>query len=289
MSPPISERLAALAEHHMQLAGPWPFITFRSYMLAGRRIIWHARQHRKGLNRQARALEAEPVPAWQSQTYNWLIGLIFAIGSALFMLGAALSLVPPGGNVPSAQIINGIFFAGSIPFTVAAYMQHFQAANAGGFTLAPGHAAGRRIALIGWHPHSPGWISTFTQFIGTLAFNVNTFDCLRAPQGWLAQNVEIWTPDMVGSVLFLVSGYLAFIETGRGYWSWRPKSLDWQLVFANLLGCVAFMIAAVLAYTPRGPEAAWIPAMANLQLFLGAFGFLIGSVLAMRESRIPAN
>ncbi|MFG1479305.1 hypothetical protein V5F53_11675 [Xanthobacter sp. V4C-4] len=281
---PFGKHFGAALARHMRSAGPWPFITFRSYVLAGRHIIWRARQHRKGLDRTARAVEAEPVPCWQSETYNWITGLVFAIGSALFMLGAALSLIPREVWPPSAGIANAVFFAGSLPFTVAGYMQHFQAANAGAFSLAPTPAAPRAIAVIGWQPRSVGWLSTFTQFLGTLAFNLNTFDALHAPEGATAQDLLVWAPDLLGSLLFLVSGYLAFIETSRGYWSWKPKMLAWRIVFANLLGCIAFMTAAVLAYVPAGPEAGWIPVLANVHLFLGALGFLVGALLSMRES-----
>lgn len=272
----------------MHIAGPWPFITFRSYVFAGRHIIWRARQHRKGLERAARALETAPVPFWQTQGYNWYTGGFFAVGSLLFMLGSVLSLVPASANVPDT-LINIVFFMGSIPFTVAGYLQHFQAANATTFSVDPASTSTPRpIALIGWHPHSPGWLSTFTQFLGTVAFNFNTFDAMRAGSVWYVQDLAVWLPDMVGSMLFLVSGYLAFIEASRGYWSWRPRQLDWQIVFVNLLGCIAFMIAAVLAYVPRGPQTWWIADVSTVNLLLGALGFFIGAALMMRESASAA-
>lgn len=285
MKDPFALELKGLVARHLHFAGPWPFVTFRSYVLAGRHIIWKARQHRKGLVRRARALETASVPLWQTQGYNWATGLIFAIGSFLFMLGSALALIPEGPWQPSALLVNIVFFAGSLPFTTAGYMQHFQAANAGPFAVDPATVPARRIALMGWHPRNVGWLSTFTQFIGTVAFNFNTFDSILDPPGWLMQNLAIWGPDMIGSVLFLVSGYLAFIETCHRYWSWKPRSLEWQIVFTNLLGCIAFMVAALLAYVPRGPEAAWIPMLANMGLFLGALGFFVGALLSMRESR----
>ncbi|WP_428030428.1 hypothetical protein [Ancylobacter sp.] len=272
----------------MHIAGPGPFITRRSYALEGRRIVWRARQHRKGLERAARALENAPVPFWQTHAYNWWTGGLFALGSLLFMLGSLLSLLPASAGL-AATPINLIFFMGSIPFTGAGYLQHFQAANAGAFTLNPADAAApRHISLIGWHPHSAGWLSTFTQFIGTVAFNFNTFDPLTAGGGWYAQDVAVWLPGMIGSVLFLVSGYLAFAETGHGYWSWRPRQLDWRIAFVNLLGCGAFMAASTLAYVPRDGEAWWIPDLANILLCLGGLGFFIGAVLMMRESASAA-
>ena len=268
---------------HIHVTGPWPFVTLRTYTIAGHRFTWLARAERKGIEGSLRVQERGPV--WRRPEYNRSIAALFALGSLLFMLGAALSLLPPSAAPPTAAI-NMIFAAGSVPFTLAAYLQHFQAANAPAFTPDPAtHPGRRRISLIGWHPRSAGWWSTLTQLVGTLDFNFNTFDALRAPDGWFAQDLVIWVPGMLGSIMFLVSSYLAFIETSHGYWSWRPASLDWQIVFANLAGSVAFMTASTLAYVPPGHEAAWIGDVANVHLFVGGLGFLAGAVLMFRESR----
>ncbi len=274
-----------LPKPRIQLSKVGAFITARSYDLAGRHIVWLARAQRKGLDRVARALEGLAVPFWQTYVFNWVMGATFALGSLMFVLGSGLSLWPQAIGVSSATI-NQVFFLGSLPFTVAAYMQLFQAANAGWFTVDPkAQRPATRIAWVSWRPREAGWLSSLTQLLGTLAFNVNTFDAMRTGGTWIRQDLAIWMPDMVGSALFLIAAYLAFIEAGHAYWSWRPRSLDWQIVSINLLGCVAFMVSAVLAYVPRGPEAAWIPVDANALLLVGAACFLVASLLTMRESR----
>ena len=101
---------------------------------------------------------------------------------------------------------------------------------------------------------------------------------------WLQQDLEIWAPDMAGSVLFLASGYLAFIECGHGRWSWQPRSLSWWITAVNLLGCVCFMISAVLAFTPPGGPAAEVVTLSILFTVLGALAFLIGSLLLLPEA-----
>ncbi|BCP56072.1 hypothetical protein K32_46890 [Kaistia sp. 32K] len=278
--------------HHalrMKIAGPWPFITFRSYSLAGRHFTWLSRQHRKGLAREARGLEHAAVPFWQTEAYNWYTGAFFAVGSFLFMLGSFLSILPAEIASASTRTINIVFFLGSVPFTIAGYLQHFQTANAAPFSVDPTAATPpARVSLIGWRPGSVDWLSSFSQFVGTVAFNFNTFDALVASPDWVRQDFEIWVPGMIGSILFLVSGYLAFIETSSGYWSWKPRELAWQIVFVNLLGCVAFMIASTLAFVPAGGEAWWIPDLANIGLLLGGLGFLIGALLMTRESASAA-
>lgn len=270
----------------MRIKGPRPFVTLRSYTDRDRKILWRARHNRKGLSPQDRGQETDQPPFWRTRSYNWHTGLFFAIGSLLFMLGATLSM-PPDTQVtsPPAWLIGVVFFMGSIPFTIAGYLQHFQAANAPEFNVDPDAATTpRRISFVGWHPRSPGWLSTFAQFLGTIAFNLNTLDAIHPVTGWYFQDLTIWVPGMIGSVLFLVSGYLAFIETCHGYFAWRPRDLDWWIVFVNLLGCIFFMTAGILAYIPRGPEPGWIPLLANAHLWLGAFGFLTGAGLMMRES-----
>ena len=281
MRPELEPRHAGPA----RIEGPWPFITRLSYIAAGRRIVLLARQHRKGLGSVQRAGVR---PLWRRPGYNWSVGALFALGSLLFMLGSVLSLLPRE-IAPSSFAANVVFFLGSIPFTLAGYLQHFQSANAPPFEAARLRARpGDAIALIGWYPGNLGWLSTFTQFVGTLAFNVSTFNAIVVTRGVAALDIAVWTPDMVGSVLFLVSGYLAFMETSNGYWSWKPRELAWRIVFVNLLGCVAFLTAGILAYVPEGPEAAWIVVVSDEHLLLGGLGFFIGAVLTMRESRLAA-
>lgn len=254
------------------------FVTYRSFLHRGRVLQWRARQHRKGLLRHP---DQTTVPFWHSAAYNWWTGLSFSLGSLLFMLGATLSLIPTGLSAPQVGMV---FFAGSIPFTIAGFMQNFQAANAGDFS--PERAVKQpRLRLFGWLPHNLGWLSTISQFFGTVAFNFNTFDAIHPASGWVEQDLTIWVPGLVGSVLFLISGYLAFMETSDGYWSWKPRDLDWWIVAINLLGCIFFMVAGIVSYVPSGTEPGWILKLANSQLWLGGLCFLIGAVLLMRESR----
>jgi hypothetical protein len=258
--------------------GPGRFVTYRSYLRHGKRVLWLARQNRKGLLRHPGQGE---LPLWQRPAYNWWTGGFFAIGSLLFMLGAGLSLVP---NPLTSFQIAVVFFLGSIPFTTAGFLQNFQAANAQDFSPSgPGDAGPVRV--LGWRPHSLGWLSTITQFAGTVAFNFNTFDAIDPTGAWYRQDLTIWLPGLVGSILFLVSAYFAFMETSHGYWSWKPRELDWQIVFINLLGCVFFMTAGIVSFIPRGPDPTWIANLANIHLWLGAFCFLVGALLMMRESR----
>jgi hypothetical protein len=216
---------------------------------------------------------------------NWWIGTVFAVGSLLFALASVLSLAPALARAWSldATAINAIFFAGSIPFTIAAYLQLFQAANAGEF---PGDdtRSSRRPVLFGWRPHDIGWLSSALQFVGTILFNINTLDAMLPSLDWLQQDLAIWAPDFVGSILFLASGYLAFMETCHAHWSWKPSSISWWVAFTNLLGCIGFMIAALFAFVLPGAtntEAVTLCIAFTLQ---GAVCFLGGSLLMLPEA-----
>jgi hypothetical protein len=105
---------------------------------------------------------------------------------------------------------------------------------------------------------------------------------------WFEQDLVVWAPDIVGSVLFLASGYLALIETCHARWAWQPSSVSWWVVFVNLLGCMGFMASALFAFVtsvPRG-DAVTISLLFTL---IGAIGFLAGSLLMMVESAAYAS
>jgi len=140
-----------------------------------------------------------------------------------------------------------------------------------------------RLQWFGWQPGNLGWLSAALQFPGTLLFNINTFDALMVELDWLQQDLLIWAPDIIGSLLFLLSGYLAFVEVCRAYWRWQPGSLSWWIVFSNLCGCVAFMISALFAIVL--PASASVDQMTTCVTFtgIGAVGFLIGSLLMFGE------
>lgn len=278
----------------VEAAGPWPFITLRSYRgPGGASAIWHSRTHRKRLHatggghpagisaRLQRAL-------WLPCELNWWIGVIFALGSSLFILGSVLSLAPVLARHWSldATTVNAVFFAGSIPFTTAAYLQLFQAANAPPLA-AQGPRRGSRVAIIGWLPKDIGWLSAALQLTGTVLFNINTLDAMRPGLTWLQQDLAIWAPDLVGSCLFLASGYLAFAETCHAHFAWRPDELSWWVTLINLVGCVAFMVSALYAFVPAVPAASSSLDAGRLAVvftLIGAAGFLLGSLLMLPET-----
>ena len=121
-------------------------------------------------------------------------------------------------------------------------------------------------------------------FAGTLLFNLNTFDAMIPGLSWLRQDFFVWAPDLIGSVLFLASGYLAFVETCHAHFAWRPSSLSWWLTLVNLLGCVGFMIASLFAVVLPGPEHGEMAMLAIAFTLQGAICFFVGSCLMLPEA-----
>ncbi len=224
-----------------------------------------------------------PKTAFQSLSFNLLIACGFAIGSLLFALGAGVSLAPSRVDrlLLTQDQISVVFLMGSVLFTCAAYLQLIQSANAA--PLSKPAEQSRSRYLIGWRPDDPGWIASITQFAGTLLFNVNTFDAWLGGGGWVRQDRLVWAPDVAGSLLFLVSGYLALVETSHNWWSWRPRSLAWWIVMVNFLGCVAFMISAVFAFVPPAGPSADIVTLSTAFTLVGSLGFLVGALLSVPE------
>jgi hypothetical protein len=73
--------------------------------------------------------------------------------------------------------------------------------------------------------------------VGTLAFAVNLTDSFL--EGLTTQQVNrlIWAPEVIGCVLFLVSGHLAMTEICHRF---RPclrrRDLGWSIVVINQIG-----------------------------------------------------
>ncbi len=223
---------------------------------------------------------------WAPDDLNWWIGSLFALGSLLFMIGSVLTLSPglARGCALTATGVNAVYFLGSIPFTTAAFLQLYQSANAPHRVPEDQNSAPRRRAIFGWQPHDLGWLSCALQFPGTVLFNVNTFDAMIPSLNWVQQDLVVWAPDLIGSILFLASGYLAFNETCHAFWAWNPSSLSWWVTLTNLWGCIGFMGAALFAIVLPGPANLEAAAAATIFTLLGAGCFFVGSCLMLPEA-----
>ena len=214
---------------------------------------------------------------WAPRRASWWIGVLFAIGAACFLVAPFPGVVQVVGSGADAMI----FFVGSIFFTTAAALQCLETFNT---DRAPAGGGGRHLRFIVFEPGRIDWWSSVVQFVGTILFNVDTFRALQTGLDNVSYDRLVWTPDAVGSVCFLVSGYLAFVEVCAGPACWRPRSLEWQIVAVNLLGCVAFGISAVASFVVPSSGSVIDLAAANVTTAFGGLCFLIGAILLLPES-----
>jgi hypothetical protein len=196
---------------------------------------------------------------------RWM-ALLFATGSVCFLVGpfpGYLQLVGP-------EAVGVTFFAGSILFTAGGALQTWLA------------LPGRRSPGLG----RAAWRAAAVQSAGTLFFNVTTFQGMHTALTDPHYDRLVWRPDALGSVCFLVSGYLAYVEVS-GHLFGRPRwTLEWVIVTVNLLGCLAFGVSAVASYIVPSTGSEVSLTLVNLCTAFGALCFLIGALLLLPEGAL---
>jgi hypothetical protein len=206
------------------------------------------------------ALAVAPRPDAKATWDRW-IAIGFAVGSACFFIGPFPGFVQLVGTGADGVV----FFAGSVFFTLAAGLELREA------TLRLGRWAS-----------NPSWWSAAIQFVGTLLFNLNTYDAMRDGLSTHQQNRLVFAPDLFGSACFLVSGALAYrVATG-------PES---TMAAVNLAGCVFFGISAVASYVVPASGSVldlaavnWCTALGALCFFIGALMLLPGKSTVLKEA-----
>jgi len=177
---------------------------------------------------------------------SWWVGTLFMIGSALFVAGSVMLLCL--SEYVSTFTSNLTYFIGSLFFTSAAYGQFLQAINAN-IALLP-RAREKQKSWRWWARglRSPGFLSAASQFIGTILFNFNTFDVFYHYRHPIGEHLFVWVPNMVGSILFLVSSFFAWIEIYHDGYVKRFVSVTWWIVWLNITGSVFFQLSAIYGY-----------------------------------------
>jgi hypothetical protein len=239
---------------------------------------WSSRAHRKHASRLSRPANDEGT-WWAPRRASWWIGILFSIGATCFMVGP----LPGFAQLVGATADATVFFVGSIFFTTAAGLQCLETFNA---DRTPGSSAASRFRVVAFEPRRIDWWSSVVQFVGTLFFNATTFRALDTALDNPAYDRVVWAPDALGSVCFLVSGYLAYMEVCGRYACWG-RSLAWRIAAVNLVGCIAFGISAVGAYVVPSTGSALDLAAANGFTALGGLCFLVGAVLLLPEAAPP--
>jgi hypothetical protein len=258
--------------------GLGPFVTFIEVERPDGLVTrFESRHRRKGAGPGA----SQQGTWWAPRARGWWIGILFALGSALFALGALPGYVGAVG----ARSDSITFFVGSLFFTSAGFLQYRESVDAG----AEGPAR-RRSRIFVFRPRQIDWWASGVQLVGTLYFNVSTGNSVRVDLSAQAAHQHIWRPDAIGSVCFLVASGLAWFEVCHSWVAWSPRSLAWWITLLNLIGSIAFGGSAVAGYIVPSTGQVRNVELSNLGTFIGAVCFLAGAVLLLPErTEAPAS
>ncbi|WP_329179291.1 hypothetical protein OG754_33990 [Streptomyces decoyicus] len=263
--------------------GAGPFTTRLTWRLeAGDTAVWESRAARKRGTlavRESSPRRAGAAALTRLRRLNGIAAGSFTFGGTLFVLGAALAQF----SAMSATGTATIYFAGGVFFTLGGYASLVQAINAPRRESAAASLTTHRFRWWSYEPGRIDWLSTFVLFAGTLVFGINLLDSFL--QGLTVQQMNrlVWAPDMVGCLLFLISGQLAVVEVCHGRLCLERRSLGWWIVALNQLGSVLFMVAALAAFTRPETGSLVSVGIANWGTLTGALCFAVAGVLQAFE------
>lgn len=188
----------------------------------------------------------------RSALVNAVAATAFLIGGSLFALGAALA---QAGVDPTAcatiYLVGGAFF------------------STGGCASVVQVKAEPRLQRL----------SAIVLFAGTLVFAINLVDSFIEDLSPTAADRLVWSPDLVGCALFLVSGHLAMVGIGGGWRFWRRRDLGWWIVAVNQLGSVLFMVSAVASFVRPSSGDLLATGIANWGTLTGALCFAVAGLM----------
>jgi hypothetical protein len=217
---------------------------------------------------------------------NRVSATAFVFGGSLFALGAALAQ----GEVAEPRLCAAVFLAGGVFFTTGAYAGLLLLANSPDGDDPDGmlHTAPWR-----WWSLEPGrldWASGVTLFVGTLFFGASLVVALAGTISVAQEHRLVWSPEVVGCVLFLVSGSLALKGIDRDRRRGERHDLGWKIVVVNQLGSVLFMVAAVAAFIRPSTGDELAVGVANWGTLIGALCFAIaGAMQEFEHPPVPAD
>jgi hypothetical protein len=269
--------------HDAQGAGPFSSrIKWR--LPDGGEAIWSSRQARKrgviAIQSEAGGattfLPAPPSVAVRLRRMNWVAAVAFTVGGSLFAVGAWVAQVGSGDATTAASI----YFAGGLFFNTGGYASLLSAINAPRGVEPDGTLTADRWRWWSYEPDRVDWLSTFVLFVGTLAFGISLLDSFLDGLTTQGENRLIWAPEVVGCILFLISGHLAMSEICHRF---RPclrwHDLGWGIVAVNQIGSILFMISALAGFIRPETSSEVNVAIANWGTFGGAVCFAVAGVM----------
>jgi hypothetical protein len=203
----------------------------------------------------------------RSALVNAVAATAFLIGGSLFALGAALA---QAGVNPTACAT--IYLVGGVFFSTGGYTSVLQVVNEPG-------AEGTPPVRWRWWSREPDrlqWLSAVVLFAGT----INLVDSFIAELTPAAFDRLVWSPDMIGCMLFLISGHLAMAGIAGRFWHiWHRRDLGWWIIAVNQLGSVLFMVSAVATFVRPSSGDMLATGIANWGTLTGALCFAFAGLM----------
>jgi hypothetical protein len=187
---------------------------------------------------------ARPAVAVRLRRCNDLSGVSFFLGGALFALGALLAQYG-GAPLPT---IDWTFLIGGFWFSTGAYVALVQELNSPRKIGNDGALVAHHWRWWAYEPNRPGWVAAFILFCGTLAFAISLVDAFLSDLSAGQADRLIWAPEMVGCILFLLSGHIGILEVCHGRFRLMALSLGWWIVIVNQIGSWLFMLSGLAAF-----------------------------------------
>ena len=265
--------------------GVGPFTSRVTWLMpAGGEATWESRLARKRGTIAVRSTAGDairmlraPVPVGRRlRRVNWVAAGAFTLGGLLFALGAVVAQIGSGNAASAASI----YFVGGIMFTTGAYASLLGAINAPRGVEADGTVTADRWRWWSYESERIDWLATFVLFAGTLAFGVSLIASFINGLDTRGVDRLVWRPEVIGCVLFLISGHLAMGEICHRFKPClRRRDLGWAIVAINQVGSILFMVAALAAFTRPETMDEVNVGIANWGTLLGAACFAIGGVM----------
>jgi len=215
---------------------------------------------------------SSPELARRLRLANAVAATAFLVGGSLFAIGAALAQAGV-----STTACATVYLAGGVFFSTGGYISVLQVVNEpSGGNLEEGKAWrwGSR------EPQRLQWLSAAILFAGTLVFAINLVDSFIAELSPAAFDRLVWSPDMVGCALFLISGHLAMAGIAGRFWRvWHCRDLGWWIIAVNQLGSILFLVSAVATFVRPSSVDSLSTGIANWGTLTGALCFAAAGLM----------
>ena len=201
-------------------------------------------------------------------TVAFWIAISFVEGSLLFLCGAVVSMCALGDEWMRRGLVEYAYFAGSLFFSLGAYLGFFQVINVGNATT----------RLVGCRGTSvEAYWGSLLYFLGALCFNVACVVGLLPPAAhtdalsWAAY----WAPSTLGSACFVLAAIIEFRHNSHV----RCSTPVFWLCFWYLAGSLLFLVAAATGWPHQVENVE--DGLVNPGYALGSIAFALGAWCAL--------